>query len=75
MPLYLNNKRWSPTTPNPESTEFEPYIGSYTVQSQAHGEQILSTKNKGLKDDIVIEPVSYYETTNLSGGYTVIIGE
>ena len=32
------------------------------------------TKNKLLKEDVIVEQIPYYETTNDAGGYTVIIG-
>lgn len=52
----------------------EEYDGEIEVRPEAFQEQILPTKNKILRDDITIQPIPYYETTNLSGGYTAIIG-
>lgn len=37
-------------------------------------EQILHTKYKAMIDNVIVEPIPYYKTTNLSGGYTAIIG-
>jgi len=50
------------------------YLGQYQVTPLAFLEQILRTNNKLLKQDIIIEPIPYYETSNNAGGYTVIIG-
>lgn len=35
---------------------------------------LLETQNTVVKDNIIIHEIPYYETSNLSGGYTVIIG-
>jgi len=40
----------------------------------AHLSQILRTNDKIMTDNVVVEPIPYYETTNDAGGYTVIIG-
>ena len=50
------------------------YDGAYELASLADTEQILPTTGKKLEDDVVVLPIPYYETTNESGGYTVIIG-
>lgn len=50
------------------------YDGDYDVVPLAFQETILSTKNKKLTDDILVQEIPYYETSNLSGGNTVFIG-
>lgn len=49
------------------------YEGEYAI-TPGVGEQTLNTANRTLRDDMVINPIPYTATTNLSGGYTVIIG-
>lgn len=50
------------------------YDGSYEVSPLARTEVILPTTGKRMEDDVVVLEIPYYETTNESGGYTVIIG-
>ena len=35
---------------------------------------LLETKEKIVTDNIIVHEIPYYQTSNLSGGYTVIIG-
>lgn len=49
------------------------YTGDYEVNPAAY-DQSLETKGLRMKDDIIVNQIPYYETTNESGGYTVIIG-
>lgn len=49
------------------------YKGATEVTPHVVG-QILPTMNTLLKRDIEIKAIPYYETTNLKGGYTAIIG-
>lgn len=55
--------------------EGEPYEGEYIITPLAFTDQILDTKNKVLTEDIVVQKVPKYETSNVSGGYTVYIAE
>lgn len=55
--------------------EYPVYEGEYTVTSKAFEAQVLSTKGKLLTEDIIIDPVPYYETGNLFDGTTVYIAE
>ena len=55
------------------AVEGETYDGTYIVIPKAV-EQSLDTSAKYMKTDVTIEKIPYYETTNESGGYTVIIG-
>lgn len=49
------------------------YTGDYEVTPTVE-EQTLPTKNKSMRDDLVVHEIPYFETSNLSGGYTAIIG-
>lgn len=53
----------------------ELYEGSYTVHSAAHEAQELLTANKHLIKNITVEKIPYYETSNLSDGITIYIGD
>ena len=59
---------------NPNMLEFDIYTGQYNVTPLPDVEQILRTNQKSLTQDITIEPIPYYETSNDAGGVTVIIG-
>lgn len=50
------------------------YTGQYSVTPLPEMEQILRTKDLLLQDNIVIEKIPFYKTTNNVGGYTVFIG-
>ena len=54
--------------------DYDMYTGQYDVTPLPNVEQILRTKNKVLKHDIVIEPIPYAEVSNTAGGVTCIIG-
>lgn len=55
------------------SASMEYYTGEYTVTPSIE-EQTLQTQNKMMSNDVVVEEIPYYETSNQYGGYTVIIG-
>lgn len=55
-----------------EGNFFSKYEGSYDFTPTAH-EQIAPTKNKVLKDNILVKATPYAEVSNLSGGYTATI--
>lgn len=57
----------------PSVVGIESYDGEYIVNPN-FVEQILETKYKMMKDDVVIEPITVSKTTNPSGGNTVYIG-
>ncbi len=50
-----------------------PYVGETEVTPRTV-QQTLPTKDHMVKRDITVKAIPYYETTNLSGGYTAIIG-
>ena len=53
----------------------EIYDGAYSVHSEAHEAQELPTANKHLVKNITVEKIPYYETSNLSDGITIYIGD
>ena len=53
----------------------ELYEGAYTVHSAVHGAQELPTANKQLTKNITVEKIPYYETSNMSDGITIYIGD
>lgn len=69
---YENNLALD-TVINAEIVNVDLYEGSYDVVSLADNDQTLDTKNKMCTDDITVRKVPYFETSNLSGGYTVYI--
>lgn len=54
--------------------DYDEYTGQYTVSPLPNVKQILRTRNKVLRHDVVVNEIPYYETSNSAGGYTVIIG-
>ena len=50
------------------------YAGPYEVTPKADRQE-LETLNQVMLDDVIVNGIPYYETSNESGGYTVIIGE
>lgn len=51
------------------------YDGAYSVHSAAHEMQELPTANKHLVKNITVEKIPYYETSNMSDGITIYIGD
>lgn len=49
------------------------YRGDYEVTPRAES-QSLDTSGLRMMGDVIVSEIPYYETTNESGGYTVIIG-
>ena len=54
---------------------YPPYQENYSVTPKAGVQQVLKTANKLLTEDIIINPIPYYETTNPSDGITVYIAK
>lgn len=50
-----------------------PYSGDYEVVPNAFSAQVLPTANKSLMQDVVVQKVPYYETSNVQQGITVYI--
>ena len=68
VPLSVEHVRIIHGSPYPE------YTGETVVTPKAFEEQTLGTHNTLVRDDITVLEIPYYETTNLKGGYTAIIG-
>jgi hypothetical protein len=51
------------------------YTGEYTVIPDALEEQILKTANKTLIEDVTVKKIPYHETSNPSGGKTIVIAQ
>lgn len=51
----------------------EPYDGSYVVTPKV-SEQVLSTAEKVMSDDMTIKAIPFFKTSNQMGGDTVYIG-
>lgn len=52
---------------NITTTSGDPYQGPYIVTPLANEQQILNTKFKYMSDDVTVNKVPYYETSNDSG--------
>lgn len=57
-----------------QTSSADPYEGSYDITPIASADIELATRNKSMTDNLVVRKIPYHETTNLSGGYTAIIG-
>ena len=58
----------------PQVMDAETYDGAYEVTPKAFDETVLETERKLMRHDVTVREIPYYETSNLSGGYTAIIG-
>lgn len=56
----------------PSTVGNELYDGSYNIIPTIDG-LVLPTSQKTMADDLTVEAIPYFETSNLSGGYTVYI--
>ena len=50
------------------------YGGTYLITPVAQLDIVLETAGKRMARDVIVKEIPYYETSNPSGGYTVIIG-
>lgn len=50
------------------------YTGSYNITPDID-KQVMSTKNKMMVDDVTINGIPYFETSNDAGGNTIYIGK
>lgn len=57
----------------PQQIPVEEYTGTYDV-TPTWEEQRLLTEGKKMTDDVTVEEIPIFKTTNPSGGTTVIIG-
>ncbi|WP_293724252.1 hypothetical protein [Phascolarctobacterium succinatutens] len=51
------------------------YTGDYVARSRINDDYLLPTAERYLQRDITVKKIPYYETSNLSDGLTVYIGE
>lgn len=58
----------------PLSQDKEIYQGEYEIDPDTEDDQVLSTRQKLLIDDITVHKIQYTETINPAGGTTVYIG-
>ena len=56
------------------TSAFPDYEGTYTVTPRLSA-QVLPTADTTLHEDVEVEGIPSYRTTNPSGGYTVIIAQ
>lgn len=56
------------------SGDYDYYAGEYVVTPQAWEETVLETEGLVLTDDVTVLRIPYFETSNLGGGKTAIIG-
>lgn len=61
-------------TVSPRESRRERYDGPYSLASLADEMQILDTENKIMRENLIVLPIPYYETSNPKGGLTVYIG-
>lgn len=50
------------------------YVGDYTVTPRLNEQVTLQTAQRAMSANVVVEQIPLYETENLQGGKTVIIG-
>ena len=50
------------------------YDGAYTVIPRAWEEVTLATSGKTMRDNVTVQEIPYYRTSNLYGGDTIFIG-
>ena len=51
------------------------YDGSYSVVPKVENSVVLPTNGKAMTDDVTVAAIPQFTVSNLSGGYTLIIGE
>lgn len=54
-------------------SRYPAYDGPYEMTPRTEA-QTLNTAYQVMQRDVILHEIPYYETTNLSGGYTAIIG-
>lgn len=50
------------------------YEGEYTVVPELYDAQVLPTRNKAMRDDVIVMAIPVTRTSNPYGGDTVVIG-
>lgn len=51
-----------------------PYEGEYVAVSDLHDPVRLRTKGLAMRDDVIVQPIPFYEVSNPAGGMTITIG-
>lgn len=69
----LNVVAENDSKPDPDDPEI--YTGSYEVTPKAYSSQTLDTSGKLLSEDLVIDEIPFYQTSNKSGGVTSYIAK
>lgn len=57
----------------PISVNIPVFDGDYIINPKST-QQILSTKDKQMTDNVTIKPIPYFETSNEEDGITIFIG-
>ena len=55
-------------------TSMQLYDGVYSVVPMAEFDQVLPTQSRIMEENVIIEKIPRYDTSNSAGGYTVVIG-
>lgn len=55
------------------TVDHEYYVGEYNVTPKIE-QQVLSTNDKLMSDDVTVKGIPFYEVSNPQGGTTFIIG-
>lgn len=55
--------------------DYPVYHGQTYISPEAYDMQILETENTVVKENIIVLPIPYYQTTNPQGGNTIYIGD
>lgn len=61
-------------SPGQLAPRFPVYDGVYEVTPLAQLDIVLDTANKILQNNVTVNRIPYFQTSNLSGGYTATIG-
>lgn len=61
-------------SPGQLAPRFPIYDGVYEVTPLAQLDIVLDTANKILQNNVTVNKIPYFQTSNLSGGYTATIG-
>lgn len=57
-----------------EAIDLPEYGGAYEV-TPTLAEQVLATRGMAMRDDVTVDGIPSYRTTNVGGGYTVVIAQ
>lgn len=71
--LTVNAQVVTGTITIPVDTSTPSYSGDYVITPKAFESTTLYTKGKKMLDDVLVQKVPYYETSNIYNGYTVFL--